>query len=223
MALIGEHQKLLHLASDHPRYLSMTSIGSVATVQGQQDVYGFEIFDREAVSLQDKMGLPVFALFAGFHGIEAIGVKILTAFIDHVVGQTAWNESLCALLSRVRLVGIPIVNPAGYLAGTRANGNGVDLMRNAPVESAVSLPFVGGHRLSPVLPYYRGEQGFEAENLMVLDFLEREVWPAPFAMSLDLHSGFGTEDICGPPTPSKRVFRPFGSPMPRSVRCLIER
>ena len=43
---------------------------------------------------------------------------------------------------------MPLVNPVGMYKGYRSNGNGVDLMRNSPIESKEKVyPFVGGHRI----------------------------------------------------------------------------
>jgi hypothetical protein len=175
----------------------------VATRGGLEPLYVFEMCDAGAA--QD---LPVLGLFAGVHGIEAIGVKILHRFLDHVLEQTDWNENVRLLLKRVRVVGAPLVNPAGYVAGTRCNGNGVDLMRNAPVESAASYPFVGGQRFSNLLPYFRGNGPFEKENEAVLELVREVLFEAPFAVSLDIHSGFGMEDFLWTPWARAKGFPP---------------
>jgi murein tripeptide amidase MpaA len=62
-------------------------------------------------------------------------------------------------LESIRLVFVPVVNPGGMWRGTRANPNGVDLMRNAPVDALERTPFLlGGHRLGAGLPWYRARQ-----------------------------------------------------------------
>jgi hypothetical protein len=89
------------------------------------------------------------------------------------------------------------------LRGTRANPNGVDLMRNAPVEAQDSVPFlVGGQRISAGLPWYRGARGdaMETESAALCELVERELLGRPFSMALDCHSGFGLRD---------RVWFPF--------------
>jgi Zinc carboxypeptidase len=97
----------------------------------------------------------------------------------------------------MRLVVMPIVNPGGIWRGTRANPNGVDLMRNAPVDAAQGVPFLfGGQRISARLPWYRGAPGapMEAENAAVCQVVEREFFGRSFAIALDCHSGFGIDD-----------------------------
>ena len=46
----------------------------------------------------------------------------------------AWDETTRDLLERSRLVFMPLINPAGMYLKRRSNPNGVDLMRNAPIE-----------------------------------------------------------------------------------------
>lgn len=192
--MIEEIRDLLKLAERYPRYFSMQVVGA-SPAPNSLPIYLITLCDHKSI----RNDAPALGLFAGFHGIEAIGVKILTVFIDHLLEQTNWNTQVCDLLSRLKIVGIPIVNPGGYIDGSRCNPNGVDLMRNAPVESAQSLPIVGGHRISPRLPYFRGQSGFEPENLCVMDVVEEHLWNSPFSLSLDLHSGFGAEDYLWTP------------------------
>jgi hypothetical protein len=51
----------------------------------------------------------------------------------------------------------------------------------------------GGHRISPLLPWYRGKAGepMQPEAQALCDFIIREVFPAPLSVVLDCHSGFG--------------------------------
>jgi len=87
------------------------------------------------------------------------------------------------------------VNPVGMKLGTRSNGHGVDLMRNAPpiVGSRPSL-FVGGQRISRSLPWFMGTGTMEAEGRALCKFIEREVFPSRAAVAVDCHSGFGLVD-----------------------------
>jgi murein tripeptide amidase MpaA len=70
-------------------------------------------------------------------------------FLRSLVARLHWDEVLNRQLEQMRLVFMPLVNPLGMRRSTRANGNGVDLMRNAPLESRERVAFmVGGHRVS---------------------------------------------------------------------------
>jgi hypothetical protein len=158
----------------------------------------------------EAAGLPVYAiamgnpdadtalgLVGGVHGLERIGTQVVVAFLSSLVMRLAWDATLHRLLENVRLVFMPLVNPGGMLRGTRANPNGVDLMRNAPVDAIDPVPFLlGGQRLSAGLPWYRGGRGLpmEAESRALCSFIERELHSRPFSIALDCHSGFGMRD-----------------------------
>ena len=140
---------------------------------------------------------PALVVVAGVHGLERIGVAVALAFVRHLVGRLRWDESLHHLLCRLHLVVMPLVNPAGVWAGTRANPAGVDLMRNAPVDALERVsPLVGGHRLTPRLPWYRGAAGapMQPEALALLDTVRAQTAGRPFVMVVDCHSGFGLHD-----------------------------
>src|SRR5207342_2988 len=92
---------------------------------------------------------PAVGFFGGVHGLERVGTQVLLSFLDWLAGRMEWDERLLRLVSEVPVVFLPLVNPAGMSAGKRANGNGVDLMRNAPVESRERVAFLlGGQRIS---------------------------------------------------------------------------
>jgi murein tripeptide amidase MpaA len=132
--------------------------------------------------------------FGGVHGLERIGAEVVIAFLQNLVMRLSWDSALLKQLETMRLVFMPIVNPGGMRMGTRANPQGVDLMRNSPIEAQASVPFmVGGQRLSPRLPWYRGEFGkaMEAENQAVCQVVHSELLSRQFSISLDCHSGFG--------------------------------
>lgn len=154
---------------------------------------------------------PRLAYIGGVHGLESIGTKILLAHLGTLVSGLRWDEHLRDLLRRIRLLFVPMLNPAGVLLHRRSNANGVDLMRNAPVEAEESgSPFwlFRGHRLAPWLPWFRGSDGqMEAESAALCALAERELFDAPFAMVLDVHSGFwGQDRIWFPYARSRRPF-----------------
>jgi hypothetical protein len=152
--------------------------------------------------------VPAAAFVAGVHGIEGIGSQVVLAFLRGLVMRLAWDKTLHAQLEGMRLVFMPIVNPGGMLRGTRANPNGVDLMRNAPIDALDPVPFlVGGQRLSPGLPWYRGRRGdaLEPESQALCDLAESELHARPFSIALDCHSGFGMRDRLWFPFAHKRA------------------
>jgi hypothetical protein len=143
------------------------------------------------------LDVPAVGYFGGVHGLERIGAGVVLAYLQSLVMRLQWDSTLHRQLESVRLVFMPIVNPGGMALGTRANPNGVDLMRNAPVEAREPVPFlVGGQRLSPGLPWYRGPKAkpMEIENEAVCNVVRSELLSRNFCLSVDCHSGFGSSD-----------------------------
>jgi hypothetical protein len=141
--------------------------------------------------------LPAVGFFGGFHGLERIGAEVVLAYLRNLAARLRWDGTLHRLLETVRLVFVPLVNPGGILRGTRCNPGGVDLMRNAPVDSKEPVPWlVGGQRISAQLPWYRGRPGqpMEAENQAVCEVVASECQGRPFSLTVDCHSGFGLND-----------------------------
>lgn len=140
---------------------------------------------------------PAVAIVGGVHGLERIGTQVALSFLGSIVSRLHWDETLHAQLARVRLVFVPLVNPSGMRRRTRANGNGVDLMRNAPLEASERVAFLaGGQRIGRWLPWYRGRAGapMERESMALCQVVREELLGRPLSLALDCHSGFGTRD-----------------------------
>ena len=141
--------------------------------------------------------VPGVGFFAGIHGLERIGTQVLLSYLHSLIGRLRWDHLLQRQLASVRLVFMPLVNPGGMWRGTRCNPRGVDLMRNAPVESAHKVAFLyGGQRFSARLPWYRGsaDEDMEIESRAVCDVVQQELFGREFSLVLDCHSGFGLRD-----------------------------
>lgn len=143
------------------------------------------------------LSLPSIGFFGGIHGLERIGTHVLLYFLRSLISRLNWDKSLQHLLQGMRLVFMPLINPGGMWQSTRSNPQGVDLMRNAPIEAISSIPFLlGGHRISPLLPWYRGaiNAEMEIENKALCKIVEDELLTHPFSIAVDCHSGFGLQD-----------------------------
>jgi predicted deacylase len=154
---------------------------------------------------------PTLGLFGGVHGLERVGTQVVIGFLKSLIAQLQWDRALGESLKTFRIVSIPLINPVGMKTLRRANGNGVDLMRNSPIE-AVPGPFYRlyrGHRISPKLPWYRGKLGapMETESLALIDFVKREMFASECSMCIDFHSGFGLRDRLW--YPYAKTFEPF--------------
>lgn len=158
---------------------------------------------------------PAVGFFGGIHGVEEIGSQVVLAFLHTLVERLHWDESLAQLLTQVRLVFMPLVNAGGLRFSTRSNPNGVDLMRNAPVDADGRTPFLlGGQRTSRFLPWYRGRRGaaMEPEAQALCRVVEERLLPHTFSIALDCHSGYGAKD---------RIWFPYARTR-KPIDCLAE-
>lgn len=137
---------------------------------------------------------PVLALFGGVHGLERIGSQVVLSLMRSFGERLLWDASLKETLTHIRILYFPMINPIGIYKRKRANPNGVDLMRNAPIEAdSKPAPLLGGHRIGNWLPWYRGEQ-LEPENQAVIRFCQEQMFNSTAIVAVDFHSGFGSSD-----------------------------
>ena len=153
---------------------------------------------------------PVLAFFGGVHGLEKIGSEVILSYMETISQLLDWDEELLSRLEKSRLVFVPIVNPVGVYLGTRCNGNGVDLMRNSPIEGMGTTKFYSGQNLTPHLPWYRGDiLNMEKEALALCRVVDQHLFNSPLSIALDLHSGFGIKDRLWFPYASRKKPFPF--------------
>lgn len=166
-------------------------------LQGRVELRNHEFPIYSLVIGNEDPTVPTLGLFGGVHGLERIGSQCILAYLESLFEQLSWDYEMRERLKSVRIVTIPIVNPAGMYFGRRSNPKGVDLMRNSPVEAEKDPAFLlGGHRISSMMPWYRGKKGdpMEIESQIVVNFVKKELFPAKSSIVLDVHSGFGIRD-----------------------------
>lgn len=203
----NELEKLNRFLENAPDFCKSECLGHVHVKGLSLPIYSLSIGP-------DDPTLPTFGLFGGAHGLEKIGSHIIINYFKYLSKQLLWDKSLQDLFRVSRLVSIPIVNPGGMYLGRRSNPNGVDLMRNGPIDGEGSKwNLVSGHRISPMLPWYRGtpEKGMEFENVVLVDFVKKQMFSSKFAMALDIHSGFGMKDRLWYPYSKTKAPFPFKS------------
>lgn len=141
---------------------------------------------------------PALVLVGGVHGLERIGSQVVLAYLESLKAALSWDATLQELFRGVRLAALPLANPVGTALGWRSNGNGVDLMRNAPVDAenrSTLVELYRGQRLTRHLPWFRGNlDRMEAEARALCDFVRQETFQSPVAISVDVHSGFLVND-----------------------------
>jgi hypothetical protein len=175
-------------------------LGQAARVKVLGDVtFAEERFPLYSIALgSTDPEAPTLGLFGGVHGLERIGSKVVLTYLRMIANLLPWDIATQTLLQKTRLVFMPVINPGGMYLRRRSNPNGVDLMRNAPVEAEkVSKFFLpAGHRISPRLPWFRGHLGnpMEQEALALIEFVKAELFPSKSSIAIDVHSGYGTKD-----------------------------
>lgn len=139
---------------------------------------------------------PTLGLFGGVHGLERIGAQVVLALMRSFSELLLWDELLNQALQKFRIVFFPMINPLGMMELRRSNPNGVDLMRNAPVEAedGARTWLLGGHRYSSNLPWFRGNNGLEPEAQALVDFCRAQFFESSAVIAVDFHSGFGLQD-----------------------------
>lgn len=175
------------IQKDHKEYLRCKILSHVPYAKEKLPIYVLSMGNQAA-------DIPSITFVGGVHGLERIGTQVVLAFLETLLERLHWDLSFTDMLQRVRINFLPLINPVGMIKHTRANGEGVDLMRNAPIDShEKTIWLAGGHRISAALPWYRGKEGapMQQESQVLSDFIRQQVLPSPFSVVLDCHSGFG--------------------------------
>lgn len=123
------------LMNQYPSYISKEILGS--------DSFGNSIsayyFTPSLPASDSVPKIPKVFLTCGTHGSEK--ASTLTTYLTMKQICEKWEECplLEALRFNVNFIIIPIVNPSGWIAFTRQNGNGVDINRNFPYNWTLSV------------------------------------------------------------------------------------
>jgi hypothetical protein len=154
---------------------------------------------------------PAIGFFGGCHGLEKIGSEVILAYMHTLFELMRWDRNFTDRLKHTRLVFMPIVNPVGIVNRTRSNGNGVDLIRNSPLDAEdPGGGFYRGHRMTAKLPYYRGPEGTqEVESKAMHKVVEEHLLQSEVSIAIDVHSGFGAKDRFWFPYAHSRKPFPF--------------
>ncbi len=118
------NQELANLASANPSLVTLKTAPR-KSVEGR-DVKYVEIANN--VGAYD--GRPVYFMMGSIHGDEWAAGEHTMEFIYDVINTSKTNAKVKALLDKVRMIVIPVVNVDGWVRSTRANASGVDMNRN---------------------------------------------------------------------------------------------
>lgn len=199
------HNKIYNLISLNEKLVRLFQISqSVPTADNLRfPLYALEIGTKKAIKEH-----PV-ALVAGVHGLETIGISILLDSLFYMLQKNSSGYLPQISQGKIGIIVLPIVNPGGVAIWSRSNPHGVDLMRNSGWNAETALPFFGGQRWSPHLPYYRGdciEKETRALYKFVISYLFQQ--KETIVPVVDIHSGFGVRNrVWWPYARSKKECR----------------
>lgn len=185
-----EARAIQELISNMPNIVGVEVIETIPYKESTYPVHKFTI------GTGPKSG-PTLVLVGGVHGLEKVGSHVVISYLNFLFEQLNWNKDLIKFFESFNLIAIPMVNPVGVAYNKRSNGNGVDLMRNAPVDATnKSLFLIGGHRLGPYLPWYRGKKNspMEPEASALCNSIKDTIRVSKKCLVIDFHSGFGLKD-----------------------------
>lgn len=127
-----------------PDYITKIPLGN--------DAFGNEMAYYKAKPLMpDNLGdeglkYPTIALFCAQHGAEKVQTLASYLLLEQMCNNWKSDPLLEALRFNVNFIIFPVINPSGFNAFTRENGNGIDLNRQYP-PSPSDTTGVGGDYL----------------------------------------------------------------------------
>ncbi|MGV2989362.1 DUF2817 domain-containing protein [Vibrio sp. E150_011] len=188
---IATPRELRHIEDYAERYsaLSLTTLAHIGHGDHNLPLYMLSMGNEDPTA-------PCLILTGSIHGVEKIGSQIILSFIRNLLKRLQWDKRLSEALDKIKIITVPVVNPWGVALNTRANHNGVDLMRNAPINSHnTKYQLYAGQTISARLPWYRGNPDDMEQELKVLSSHILNISKhARSTIVLDLHIGFGTRD-----------------------------
>lgn len=118
-----------HIAAWNATYPGLVEVRTIGSSIG-----GLPI--RDVVLTNEAMAGPkrVMLFDGGHHGNELAGIETALYVIDFILANHETNVTVRSWLDELEIHTVPIVNPDGYVAGTRGNALGVNLNRNYDID-----------------------------------------------------------------------------------------
>jgi carboxypeptidase D len=110
------------------RYPGIAAYSSLPITEGEDGVI-------HVLTITDSPGAdeaePEIQIAGGIHGNEEASVELCLYLVNRLLmGYTSREKNVTGLVDGAEIRIMPLVNPRGFLAGTRENPDGVDLNRN---------------------------------------------------------------------------------------------
>jgi hypothetical protein len=170
------------------------SVQTIATIQDGTKEYPVYAFELDLGPTSEEKKKNTLFISGGVHGLEWVGTELCLSLLHTLDEYASWDKNFRSQLRHMRICVIPLVNPVGVARFWRSNGQGVDLMRNAPVESKSPAFLLGGQNVSKYIPWYRGKGVIQTELAALIAYVEYILERSTYTLSLDVHSGFGLQD-----------------------------
>ena len=85
------------------------------------------------IRLSDRLSVePEFRYISTMHGDEWLGNEMCLYLIDHLTDNYGSDPDITEMVDEIDIWIMPLMNPDGYVSGSRYNANFVDLNRNFP-------------------------------------------------------------------------------------------
>ncbi|MFZ5839757.1 MAG: DUF2817 domain-containing protein, partial [Pseudomonadota bacterium] len=126
--ILREIQHIEQLAEQYPQHIRLHLLDDVYYKDKSLPIYALELGST-------NNDAPCLFFTGAIHGVERIGSQIILAFLKSLLRRLEWDGQLNESLNNLRIIAVPVVNPWGVALKKRANHNGVDLMRNSPINS----------------------------------------------------------------------------------------
>ena len=206
--------ELAALAADNPGTVKRFAMPE-KTIEGRT-VHGVEV--TRDVAARD--GKPVFLLMGLHHAREwPSGEHAMEFAHDLVNGLRAGDATITDLLSRARVVVVPVVNPDGFNQ-SRISGSYVDLRE---VDEGGTVTILG----TPGAAYKRKNcRPADGVDSIPTDSCAAQVSQAGFGGGVDLNRNYGglwggAGAAATPEDPTYRGAGPFSEPETRNVQALV--
>ena len=151
------------VADDHPDITRYYDLGS--SVLGRS-IRAIQIGDNPDLE-EDE---PEFRYISTIHGDEILGVEMCLYFVDDLTDNYGSDPDLTALVDGIDIWIVPLMNPDGFVSGSRYNAHGQDLNRDFPD------------------PWYLPDNtivGREPETAVIMEW----TWDHTFTLCCNFHGG----------------------------------
>lgn len=116
---------LAQFATDYPTLCRLETIGT--SVQGRP-ILGVRVTDQP----DREEAEPEVRFVGAIHGDEVVGTEMCLRFLDLLLDGYATDSRIRALVDETDIWVVPVMNPDGFVAGSRRNATGIDLNRSFP-------------------------------------------------------------------------------------------